>query len=979
MRADGRFNPFPGLRPFEPDEDHLFFGRERQTDELLRRLRATRFLAVVGASGSGKSSLVRSGVIPSLHSGFMVQAGSSWRVAVFRPGEDPVGHMAAALDDEEVLGPRGELGDTRRVLLDATLRRGANGLVDAVRQAWLPAGENVLLIVDQFEELFRFNRNRRIRNSHEESVAFVKLLLNAAQQTQVPIYVVLTMRSDFIGDCMLYPGLPEAVNDGQYLVPRMARAELRSAIVGPVAVGGGDIAPRLVTRLLNEVGDDPDQLPVLQHALMRTWDHWERDAGGARPIDVADYEAIGAMKEALSRHAEEAYADLGDAGARHVAEVLFRSLTDTYSDGRGVRRPTNIEEIAEIADAPVADVVAVAEVFRRRGRSFLMPPPPVALDERSVLDISHESLMRGWTRLIDWAEEERTAAEFYVRLSRAAAWHEQGTAALWRDPELSLGLKWRDEIRPNRAWADRYDAGFDRAAAFLERSAEARAREVDAVERERRQKLRRAWQVAGALAALLVVAIALAVYARRQQVRADEQFVRADRNLGLAKRAVDEMLMSAGRQSSRVAAEVPELEEFRRELLEKARDFYAEFGQQKPDSEALQAEVARAHFRLGDIYRLLNRVNDAQGHYQEAASGFAALAEAHPSSPEYRQALGNVQNWLGELMRPMDGGAKTAEAAYDRALSLQAALQREFPDNVDYRQELARTHYNRGILRAVSAGQGGRAGEDYAEAILLLTPLASGDRPSARQELARALNNYGLLLVGEQRAPEARDAFRRAIRIHEELVAGEPGNREYRSELAKFSNNLAIALLEQGAAGEAQAANQRALGLFEGLARPVPALASEIALALNLGGRIYEEQGRSADAGRAYRAAVDALSSIPPAGDGPDRPEIRLRLGQALFDLGSWQWRTGDLDGAAASLARAVTQHAISPEHRVHLAYDHLVAARVAIARGDLAGARRAGNALFDMLPSLPPEERGVLEGPAAELRGKLGITARTP
>src|SRR6185295_14728852 len=123
---------------------------------------------------------------------------------------------------------------------------------------------------------FRFRQSRQIANSRDEAVGFVKLLLEAAGQYDVPIYIVLTMRSDFIGDCMDYPGLPEAVNDGQYLVPRMTRDELRSAINGPVAVGGGEIAPRLVLRLLNDLGDDHDQLPILQHALMRTWDYWER-------------------------------------------------------------------------------------------------------------------------------------------------------------------------------------------------------------------------------------------------------------------------------------------------------------------------------------------------------------------------------------------------------------------------------------------------------------------------------------------------------------------------------------------------------------------------------------------------------------------------------------------------------------------------------------------------------------------------------
>src|SRR5580704_14100977 len=116
MPAGDRFNPFPGLRPFEPEEDHLFFGREKQIDELLRRLRSCRFLSVVGTSGSGKSSLVRSGLIPSLQSGFMAKAGSSWRIATLRPGEDPIGHLAASLNAPDVLVTDAELASTNRVL-----------------------------------------------------------------------------------------------------------------------------------------------------------------------------------------------------------------------------------------------------------------------------------------------------------------------------------------------------------------------------------------------------------------------------------------------------------------------------------------------------------------------------------------------------------------------------------------------------------------------------------------------------------------------------------------------------------------------------------------------------------------------------------------------------------------------------------------------------------------------------------------------
>ena len=182
MQETEIFNPFPGLRPFEPEEDHLFFGRERHVNELLKRLRSNRFLAVIGGSGSGKSSLVRAGVIPSLYSGYMVQAGSSWRVAIMRPGGDPIGNLAEVLDQPDILGIIPELAATNRMLIETTLRRSNLGLADCVRQARLPAADNLLIVIDQFEELFRFRRSRRIEQARDEAVAFVKRLLQAVRQ-----------------------------------------------------------------------------------------------------------------------------------------------------------------------------------------------------------------------------------------------------------------------------------------------------------------------------------------------------------------------------------------------------------------------------------------------------------------------------------------------------------------------------------------------------------------------------------------------------------------------------------------------------------------------------------------------------------------------------------------------------------------------------------------------------------------------------
>jgi len=474
-------NPYPGLRSFETEEDYLFFGRDGQSEEILSRLRRKRFVAVVGTSGSGKSSLVRAGLLPFLYGGFMSGVGSHWRVAVMRPGGNPIHNLAGSLIIPSVLGtpdlPEGDVQQEMTVL-EMTLRRSGLGLVEAVRQARLPAHDNLLIVVDQFEELFRFADTSRSSRNEEDAAAFVKLLLESTAQMAHPIYVVITMRSDFIGDCARYRDLPETVTSGLYLIPRMTRDQCREAIERPVQVAGAVIAPRLMNRLLNDSGDSPDQLPILQHALMRTWDYWRLHREDSRPIDWDDYQAIGEMSEALSRHAEEAYAELPDERTRSIAKRVFQALTEKGEDNREIRTPMAVKEIAAIVGASVPEVIKVIEHFRIAGRSFLTPPANVPLTENSVIDISHESLIRGWSRLNRWVDEEAESAKIYQRLAETAALAKQGRAGLWQGPDLRDALGWREREKPSPEWGKSYHSGFETAMSFLDRSAAAHRSKV---------------------------------------------------------------------------------------------------------------------------------------------------------------------------------------------------------------------------------------------------------------------------------------------------------------------------------------------------------------------------------------------------------------------------------------------------------------------------------------------------------------------
>ena len=483
--------PFPGLRAFEEHEEHLFFGRERQVDELLQKLSDHRFLAVIGTSGSGKSSLVKSGLLPALFRGFLAGAGSTWKIALLRPGSDPIGNLAAAISAAGTLSEEEDPEGIRRSIAETVLRRSKLGLSEAVQQLSSGPG-NVLIVVDQFEELFRYSRyEKETHKSERDALAFVSLLLEAAAQSAAPIYVTITMRSDFLGHCTEFRGLPEAINKGLYLIPRMTREEIRAAITGPVAVGGATIAPVLVTRLLNDVGDSPDQLPILQHALMRTWQRWSRDAKDGEPIGLAHYEATGTMKNALSQHAEEAYAELGTERLREVCELMFRSLTEKPPDTPGTRRPSKFSELCAITGAAGSEMRQVIDVFRAPGRSFLMPPHTAPLGPDTIIDISHESLMRVWERLANWVEEEAESAEIYLNLVKAAKLHDEGKAGLYKSPELELAVRWRGQNKPNAAWGAKFNDGFERAMHFLEKSEEHRQRELlQEVQKKQRKRKR---------------------------------------------------------------------------------------------------------------------------------------------------------------------------------------------------------------------------------------------------------------------------------------------------------------------------------------------------------------------------------------------------------------------------------------------------------------------------------------------------------
>ncbi|WP_276371956.1 hypothetical protein [Chryseolinea sp. H1M3-3] len=522
-------NPFPGLRPFSIDDTHLFFGREHQIDDILLKISKNRFITIMGYSGSGKSSLLFCGLVPILYGGFVTNSGPYWNVITTRPGTSPINNLTESVLDFMLKTNRLDADgvEMQRAIINSVLRSGSDGLIKVSQYLQRGQSENAFFLVDQFEEIFGYRELAESSEALNEAQLYVNLLLTAIQQDKVSTYVALTMRSDFIGECSIFAGLTEQINNSNYLVPQMTREQKRSVIEGPVAVAGGKISQRLVKRLLNDIGNTQDQLPIFQHALMRTWDYWVANHEPGEVMDIRHYNAIGKISTALAQHANEAYEELASRD-KEIAEVLFKNITERNQLNRFMRRPCRLGMVAELAEASEEDVIRVVDHFRRPGRSFLMPAANIPLHSDSMIELSHESLMRIWTRLEGWVNEEYESASMYKRLSEAAAMYQIGKTGLWRPPDLQLALNWQKKQKPTREWGQRYDEAFERAIVFLDTSRITYDAELKNQEMMQRRVLRRTRATAVILGIAFIVAIIFFVFAYLQKIQADQERLAAE-------------------------------------------------------------------------------------------------------------------------------------------------------------------------------------------------------------------------------------------------------------------------------------------------------------------------------------------------------------------------------------------------------------------------------------------------------------------
>jgi hypothetical protein len=471
---DDEPSPYVGLAAFQAEDADRFFGRERMVDDLLDRLSKERFVAVFGASGAGKSSLLRAGLL------------ARWRadrpdapIVLFTPGPRPLEECAIVLS-----GIDGSVPDTRHT----ELRAGPRGLHRIVRQLVNggPEDTDLVLVVDQFEEVFTLCRDA------DERQRFIQALLTAVRTENSRCRVVLGVRADFYAHCTDQPDLVDALAGSQVIVAAMSPDELRRAITQPAARLGYAVETALLTDLIAQVNGQVGALPLLSHALLETW---RRRRGNT--LTLVGFQAAGGMAGALAQTAESAYAELS-APRRRAAKGLMLRLTAL---GDGTEDTKRRVARGELDDDP--DTWAVVDRFSAARL--------IALD-RDTVEIAHEALIRSWPRLRGWLAEDRDGLRVHRELTAATeAWEALGRdhGALYRGVRLAQAQEWA--AGPGRALSTR-------ERDFLAASLAAEQAERDLTQR-RSRRLRQAVALLSVLLLVAVAATGYAVVTRRSLVR----------------------------------------------------------------------------------------------------------------------------------------------------------------------------------------------------------------------------------------------------------------------------------------------------------------------------------------------------------------------------------------------------------------------------------------------------------------------------
>ncbi|MCJ7536294.1 MAG: protein kinase, partial [Anaerolineales bacterium] len=536
------YNPYKGLRPFQEADAGDFYGRDGLTEQLLARLgekdEASRFLAVVGPSGSGKSSVVKAGLVPKLRAGG-IPGSQDWFITQMKPGAHPLEELELAILRVAIIQPPSLLGQ---------IKEDTRGTLRAVRRV-IPEGSHLLLVVDQFEELYTLVRDSRETNFFLESIC------EAVGDPHSPLRVLITLRADYYDRPLRHPEFSSLIERRTQVVKPLSTSELEQAIRGPANRLGVTFESGLTATIVGEVHEEPGALPILQYALTELFERRE-----GRLITRDAYDQIGGVRGALARRAEEIFQSLGEEKQEAARQLFLRLVTLGEGQEDTRRRVLRSEVNALLGES-------LLEVIDSYGRARLLTFDHDPQTREPTIEVAHEALLQEWARLREWLDESRADIRLQRVLGNAAEeWHLAD-----RDPGFLLRGSRLDQFE---AWMESTDLGLTQLekdyfeASLADRSERHQIEAVrlaheEYLERRSRNFLR---ALVGVLAVAMLIALVLIGVAINQRGIAQDSAATATYAQGMA---INEAATAVAAQEE--AQEMAAAEAIAREAADKAR------------------------------------------------------------------------------------------------------------------------------------------------------------------------------------------------------------------------------------------------------------------------------------------------------------------------------------------------------------------------------------------------------------------------
>ena len=500
-------NPYKGLHPYQEADARLFFGREQLVNDLLERLEDSpdfnghrgHFLALVGPSGSGKSSLAKAGLIPALRQNG-IPGSSSWYILDMMPGNKPLEELEAALMRIAV--------DPPSSLLEPLLKD-ERGLVRVLKRILPPEEADVLMLVDQFEELFTLA-------GKQDREQFIALLIAAVEEMRCRVHVLVTLRADFYDRPLENGKLGQLLKDGTVLVLPLDPQQLSDVISKPAAEAEMRLEAGLVDLIIREVGDRPGTLPLLQHALMQLFERRDGDL-----LTLEAYREIGGVRGALGQQAEELYLAL-DENSRDVAKQLLLRLVTLGEGVEDTRRRVLLTELNDLGYLESADAsMSIESVLDRFGHSRLLTFDRDLATRTPTVEVAHEALLKAWPRMRHWLDENRTDLRMQRILHLSA--HEWAAADgdsgyLLRGSRLDQFDSWAQDTNLSLTREERTFLDASRAARTVRLQEEAHRQAKEAALERRSRRVSRA--LVFVLGAAFIGALTLTAFAFGQRQEA---------------------------------------------------------------------------------------------------------------------------------------------------------------------------------------------------------------------------------------------------------------------------------------------------------------------------------------------------------------------------------------------------------------------------------------------------------------------------